>query len=81
MKSKKLRVSLVIITALVLVLHFIPMYSKTITACAAKPLTKSGRYILGASKSSIDKQADSIKEFNKNIDCPVNTITFKLYLL
>ncbi len=81
MKSKKLGLIGIAILTVILALHFIPLHNTTVTACAAQPLTKNARYILGASKSSVDEQAQAIQDFNKNLDCSMNKITFKLFLL
>ncbi|HSW99093.1 MAG TPA: hypothetical protein VLF71_04595 [Candidatus Saccharimonadales bacterium] len=81
MKLKNLGVFAAVLVAVIASLHFIPMYSKTVTACAARPLTKQRRLVLGATPSSIDTQANALQGFNQDIACHMDAVTFKLYVL
>jgi hypothetical protein len=78
---KKLTLVALPVAIILIGLHLIPVYVKTITACATSPVTKNGRMIFGSTKSGIESQIRALEAFNANIDCATNDVTYKLFVL
>jgi len=78
----------IIIGALLLLIVFVlslpaivPIYSKQVTGCAAKAATMRKSLLFGDTKKDIDKEAQKFLDWSEQFDCPVNTVTYKLFII
>ena len=78
---KKLVFIILPLLIILVALHFVPVYSKTVTACEASAIVKEGRVIAGSTESGIDTQLQALEAFNVNTNCIKGTVTYKLFIL
>lgn len=81
MKRKSVIIGFSMIVLVGIVLRFIPLYSKSAEGCVDKDTTVHRSIILGSTKSDIDKEVEEFVASRSAYDCPVATVTYKLFIL
>jgi len=80
--KKVLAVSVILIILIIVLLGMVPVYSTSANGCMAKAVTLRRSIIIGGnSKSSINREVEALIETSSKYDCPVNKVTYKLYIL
>ncbi len=81
MKNKRVIIGLGTVLIVLLALRFIPLYSKSVDGCKEKSTTVHKSLTFGSTKSKIDEEAKEFVTSSSAYDCPMSTVTYKLYVL
>jgi hypothetical protein len=82
MKKVLAACAMLIVLIILALLDAVPIYSTSANGCMEKAVTLRRSIIIGGnSKSSIDREAEALIEASSKYDCPVNKVTYKLYIL